>query len=220
MTYEKYIKNLELFKRKYKGIWSILIPKDPDNIIEGDLETTFDNYYCAIIRRPSIMEYSQYQTHLSNKDFISATESILNNCMVEGDRIIFENEDIFLGLALKSTFMEDTIKSLGIRRSYINHETFEMWICKEEIEEDLTYEFVSENKDKFDYFKFRKLNRNDLRDSSFLDSIITQQNMLANMCIEGDKSLIVTNEEIFYTIHNSTILNRMFDTKITYLKKN
>lgn len=220
MTYEKYIKNLELFKKKYKGIWSILIPKDLDKEIVGELSETFDNYYCAILRRPSIMEFSQYQKHIVNKDMISATESVLNNCMLEGDKDIVNNDDIFLGLVFRSTFSEDFINSLGIRKSYINYNEYEMWISKEEMEEELTFEYVNNNLDKFDYFKFRKLNRNDLRDSSFLESIISQQNMLYKLCISGDNSSILTNEEIFYTIYTSGMLDKMFDHKIGYLKKN
>lgn len=220
MTYEKYLKNLETFKKRFKGIWTILVPKDNDKEIIGEIEDTFDQYYCAIIRRPTLMEFTLYQKHIEKTDFISATEVIFNNCMLVGDDIIKNNDDIFLGLVYNQKFTEDFIKSLGIRKTYIDRSTYEVWIRKDDNDQELDYDFCINNGDLFDHFKFRKLGRNDLRDSSVFESIISQQNMLYNLCIEGDKQSILSDEEVFYSIYTSTILNLMFENKVTYLKKN
>lgn len=220
MTYDKYIKNIELFKKKYKGVWSILIPKDNEEEIIGELETTFDKYYYLVLRRPSLMEFSLYQKHIDNKDLISATEVILNNCVLEGDTIIKDNDEIFLSLVFNTSFTEDFVKSLGMRKTKINTKSLDLWVRKDDNQEDVTEDFVRNNSDLYDHFEFRKLNRNDLRDSRVFDSIIQQQQLIHNLCINGDKSLILTNDEIFYSIFSSGILNLMFENKFNYLKKN
>jgi len=220
MTYEKYLKNIELFKSKYKGVWSILIPKDPNSEIVGELSETFEQYYYLILRRPSIMEFSLYHKHIDKQDLISATEVILNNCVLEGDSIIKENDDLFLGLTFGTSFTEDFIKSLGIRKTYIDTATLDLWIRKDDNSEELTHFFIQQNPDLFEHFQFRKLGRNDLRNGSVFDNILSQQNLIHSLCIGGDKQLILSNDEVFYSIYTSSILNTMFANKLNYLKKN
>lgn len=218
-TYDAFKRVLEQFKKQYKGVWTIFVQKDPDATV-GDITVDFDKYYYLTLRRPTLFEFNQFIKFLGNEDIVSATELILNSCSLDGNDEIKTDDTYFLPLVFNTSFMADLEKSMGVRQVYFNKQTLDCWIAKEEIDESLlTQDYCEKNLDKFDYFKFTKVGRNNLRDSSVLSNVMSQQQMLYNLCIEGDKELI-NNDEILYSLYYSKLLNFLFSVNTKYLKKN
>ena len=217
-NYDKFKRNLEQLKRKYQGVWTLFVPRDFDSQ-PGEVEENFEQYYYLILRRPTLFEFNVYTKYVMEGDMVSAYETILNSCVLDGDEIIKSNDDYFLPVIFSSKFSTGLENSLGKTKTYIDTKTFEVWVSKNEIEEELTYNDCINNPDNFYHFKFKKIGRENLRDSSIFNSVQLQQSMLSSLCIEGDPSLIL-KEEIFYSLFYSKILNIIFNIKMDFIKKN
>ena len=217
-NYEGFKKNLEQLKKQYKGVWTLFVPRDTDAEV-GDVVDNFESYYYLTLRRPSIFEFEHYIKHLTSEDYVSACELILNSCMIDGNAEVKDDDTYFLPLIYNTSFTHDLEKSMGVRKVYLNTKTLDVWVSKYILDTELTQEYCENNADSFDHFAFKKVGRNDLRDSSVFSSVRSQQTMLNKLC-STDNAQLIFDDEIFYSLYYSKILNFMFNTKSSYLKKN
>lgn len=64
-------------------------------IVEGDTEAGEKPYYIAYLRRPNLMQFSQYMTFVQ-KDIVQANQMLAQNIFLDGDKELIDNEELFL----------------------------------------------------------------------------------------------------------------------------
>ena len=64
-------------------------------IVEGDTESGEKPYYIAYLRRPNLMQFSQYMTFVQ-KDLVQANQMLAQNIFLDGDKELIDNEELFL----------------------------------------------------------------------------------------------------------------------------
>lgn len=64
-------------------------------IVEGDTESGEKPYYIAYLRRPNLMQFSQYMTFIQ-KDLVQANQMLAQNIFLDGDKELIDNEELFL----------------------------------------------------------------------------------------------------------------------------
>lgn len=64
-------------------------------IVEGDTEAGEKPYYIAYLRRPNLMQFSQYMTFVQ-KDLVQANQMLAQNIFLDGDKELIDNEELFL----------------------------------------------------------------------------------------------------------------------------
>lgn len=64
-------------------------------VVEGDEEEGEKPFYIAYFRRPGLQTFSQYMTFVQ-KDVTIASKNLAAQCIVDGDRELVDNEDLFL----------------------------------------------------------------------------------------------------------------------------
>lgn len=64
-------------------------------IVEGDTEVGEKPYYIAYMRRPNMMQFSQYMTFVQ-KDLVQANKMLAQNIFLDGDKELVDDEELFL----------------------------------------------------------------------------------------------------------------------------
>ena len=94
-------------KEKIAELKSKLHTKIYAIVVAGEEEEGEKPFYIAYFRRPGLQAFSQYMTFVQ-KDVVVASKNMAAQCIVDGDRELVDNEDLFLyGLMPKlSTLIE------------------------------------------------------------------------------------------------------------------
>lgn len=64
-------------------------------IVEGNAEDGEKPFYIAYLRRPNMMQFSQYMTFIQ-KDMVQANQMLAQNIFLDGDKELIDDEDLFL----------------------------------------------------------------------------------------------------------------------------
>ena len=64
-------------------------------IVQGNAEDGEKPYYIAYLRRPNLMQFSQYMTFVQ-KDLVQANQMLARNIFLDGDKELIEDEELFL----------------------------------------------------------------------------------------------------------------------------
>lgn len=64
-------------------------------LVEGDTEVGEKPLYIAYMRRPNLMQFSQYMNFVQ-KDLVQANQMLAQNIFLDGDKELVDNEDLFL----------------------------------------------------------------------------------------------------------------------------
>lgn len=64
-------------------------------IVEGDTEAGEKPFYIAYLRRPNLMQFSQYMTFVQ-KDLVQANQMLAQNIFIDGDKELIDDEEFFL----------------------------------------------------------------------------------------------------------------------------
>ena len=64
-------------------------------IVEGRVDEGEKPVYIAYMRRPNLMQFSQYMTFVQ-KDLVQANQMLAQNIFLDGDKELIEDEELFL----------------------------------------------------------------------------------------------------------------------------
>lgn len=64
-------------------------------IVQGDIEAGEKPFYIAYLRRPNMMQFSQYMT-FAQKDIVQANKMLAQNIFLDGDKELIDDEELFL----------------------------------------------------------------------------------------------------------------------------
>lgn len=64
-------------------------------IVEGDTEVGEKPYYFCYMRRPNMMQFSQYMNFVQ-KDLVQANQMLAQNIFLDGDKELIDDEELFL----------------------------------------------------------------------------------------------------------------------------
>lgn len=64
-------------------------------IVEGNTDDGEKPYYIAYLRRPNLMQFSQYMNFVQ-KDLVQANQMLARNIFLDGDKELVDNEELFL----------------------------------------------------------------------------------------------------------------------------
>lgn len=64
-------------------------------IVQGDVESGEKPFYIAYMRRPNLMQFSQYMTFIQ-KDLVQANQMLAQNIFLDGDKELIDDEELFL----------------------------------------------------------------------------------------------------------------------------
>lgn len=64
-------------------------------IVQGDTEAGEKPFYIAYLRRPNMMQFSQYMTFMQ-KDIVQANKMLAQNIFLDGDKELIDDEELFL----------------------------------------------------------------------------------------------------------------------------
>lgn len=64
-------------------------------IVEGDVEAGEKPYYICYMRRPNMMQFSQYMNFVQ-KDLVQANQMLAQNIYLDGDKELIDDEELFL----------------------------------------------------------------------------------------------------------------------------
>lgn len=64
-------------------------------IVEGDVTEGEKPLYIAYLRRPNMMQFSQYMNFIQ-KDMVIANQQLAQNIFLDGDKELIDDEDLFL----------------------------------------------------------------------------------------------------------------------------
>lgn len=64
-------------------------------IVEGDVEAGEKPLFIAYMRRPNMMQFSQYMTFVQ-KDLVQANHMLAQNIFLDGDKELVDDEELFL----------------------------------------------------------------------------------------------------------------------------
>lgn len=64
-------------------------------IVQGNAEDGEKPYYIAYLRRPNLMQFSQYMTFVQ-KDLVQANQMLARNIFLDGDKELIDDEELFL----------------------------------------------------------------------------------------------------------------------------
>lgn len=64
-------------------------------IVEGNVDEGEKPVYIAYLRRPNLMQFSQYMTFVQ-KDLIQANQMLAQNIFLDGDKELINDEELFL----------------------------------------------------------------------------------------------------------------------------
>lgn len=64
-------------------------------IVEGNADDGEKPYYIAYLRRPNLMQFSQYMNFVQ-KDLVQANQMLARNIFLDGDKELVDNEELFL----------------------------------------------------------------------------------------------------------------------------
>lgn len=64
-------------------------------IVQGDVESGEKPFYIAYLRRPNMMQFSQYMSFVQ-KDLVQASQMLAQNVFIDGDKELIDNEELFL----------------------------------------------------------------------------------------------------------------------------
>lgn len=64
-------------------------------IVEGKADDDEKPYYIAYLRRPNLMQFSQYMTFVQ-KDLVQANQMLARNIFLDGDKELIDDEELFL----------------------------------------------------------------------------------------------------------------------------
>lgn len=197
MTIDEFNKLQDDLIKKHKKVFTFIFPKDENNF--QDFEVNPDAWYWLTIRRPNRNEYGLFFKHITENDEKTAIETILENCFVAGDSIIKDNDDYFFSILFNPETFEEISKMLVINQFHIDKENLTVYIRKEYDEVKNIEKDIVKNPDKYDVFKFRKPTRNDIIASTgnHMQSAATS---LYKLCLSDNKNLILTNDDVFYTL--------------------
>lgn len=64
-------------------------------IVQGNTEDGEKPFYIAYLRRPNLMQFSQYMTFVQ-KDLVQASQMLAQNIFLDGDKELIDDEELFL----------------------------------------------------------------------------------------------------------------------------
>ena len=64
-------------------------------IVEGNADDGEKPYYIAYLRRPNLMQFSQYMNFVQ-KDLVQANQMLARNIFLDGDKELIDDEELFL----------------------------------------------------------------------------------------------------------------------------
>ena len=64
-------------------------------IVQGDEEAGEKPYYIAYLRRPNMMQFSQYMNFVQ-KDLVQANKMLAQNTFLDGDKELVDDEELFI----------------------------------------------------------------------------------------------------------------------------
>lgn len=64
-------------------------------IVEGDTEVGEKPFYICYVRRPNMMQFSQYMNFVQ-KDIVQANQMLAQNVFLDGDKELIDDEELFL----------------------------------------------------------------------------------------------------------------------------
>lgn len=64
-------------------------------IVEGDVDAGEKPYYICYMRRPNMMQFSQYMNFVQ-KDLVQANQMLAQNVFLDGDKELIDDEELFL----------------------------------------------------------------------------------------------------------------------------
>lgn len=64
-------------------------------IVEGDVEAGEKPFYIGYMRRPNMMQFSQYMNFVQ-KDLVQANKMLAQNIFLDGDKELVDDEELFL----------------------------------------------------------------------------------------------------------------------------
>lgn len=64
-------------------------------VVKGDEEDGEKPFYIAYLRRPNMMQFSQYMNFVQ-KDLVQANQMLAQNIFLDGDKELVDDEDLFL----------------------------------------------------------------------------------------------------------------------------
>ncbi len=64
-------------------------------VVEGDTEAGEKPFYICYMRRPNMMQFSQYMNFVQ-KDFVQANQMLAQNIFLDGDKELIDDEELFL----------------------------------------------------------------------------------------------------------------------------
>lgn len=64
-------------------------------IVEGNANDGEKPYYIAYLRRPNLMQFSQYMNFVQ-KDLVQANQMLARNIFLDGDKELIDDEELFL----------------------------------------------------------------------------------------------------------------------------
>lgn len=64
-------------------------------IVEGDVDAGEKPYYICYMRRPNMMQFSQYMNFVQ-KDLVQANQMLAQNIYLDGDKELIDDEELFL----------------------------------------------------------------------------------------------------------------------------
>lgn len=64
-------------------------------IVEGDVDAGEKPYYICYMRRPNMMQFSQYMNFVQ-KDLVQANQMLAKNIYLDGDKELIDDEELFL----------------------------------------------------------------------------------------------------------------------------
>lgn len=64
-------------------------------IVEGRVDEGEKPVYIAYLRRPNLMQFSQYMTFVQ-KDLVQANQMLAQNIFLDGDKELIDDEELFL----------------------------------------------------------------------------------------------------------------------------
>ena len=64
-------------------------------IVEGDVDAGVKPYYICYMRRPNMMQFSQYMNFVQ-KDLVQANQMLAKNIYLDGDKELIDDEELFL----------------------------------------------------------------------------------------------------------------------------
>ncbi len=64
-------------------------------VVEGDTDCGEKPYYIGYLRRPNMMQFSQYMNFVQ-KDLVQANQMLAKNVFLDGDRELIDDDELFL----------------------------------------------------------------------------------------------------------------------------